>query len=123
MSDDSLLANDLELHSRVVKIRSDIVNEFYRARAKHGDEASLPLGMGPDESPFWRGHFNFLDLATLAKSVTDRRAKNGTCTWTDIIVEEMFEMLAESDTVRVREEAVQVAAMAMAIIEKIDRGV
>ncbi|MFC9429290.1 NUDIX hydrolase [Streptomyces sp. NPDC056987] len=51
----------------------------------------------------------------------DRAAASGTLAWRDVLQEEVHEALAESDPVRLRAELVQVAAVAAAWIEAIDR--
>jgi hypothetical protein len=55
------------------------------------------------------------------KAVNDRRVDEGNLTWDGILLEEVFEALAESDDTLRREELVQVAAVAAAEIEAIDR--
>jgi hypothetical protein len=55
------------------------------------------------------------------KAVNDRRVEDGTLSWDGILLEEVFEALAESDDTLRREELVQVAAVAAAEIEEIDR--
>lgn len=68
------------------------------------------------------------------KEINAQRAGNGcevkyrlpaaSCTaWEGVLLEEVYEALAESDPVRLREELVQVAAVATAWIEAIDRRV
>ncbi len=64
-----------------------------------------------------------LQLSLMAKEVTDTAAKNGQVTWTDILLEEVFEALAEDDPARLRAELVQVAAVAAQWVEAIDRRV
>lgn len=48
-------------------------------------------------------------------------AKTGNENWHDILTEEFFEVFAETDPVKQREELVQVAAVAVAMIECLDR--
>jgi hypothetical protein len=63
----------------------------------------------------------YAGAAAAAKFNTHAKAADGTLTWVDILMEEVFEALAETDPTRLREEMVQVAAVAVAIIEDIDR--
>ena len=56
-----------------------------------------------------------------AKKATDTAFKHGKVTYRDILLEEVFEALAESNPARLRVELVQVAAVAVAWVEKIDR--
>lgn len=60
-------------------------------------------------------------LAYTARQVTDRALDNDTVTYADILLEEVGEAFAESSPRRLRAELVQVAAVAVAWIEAIDR--
>lgn len=51
----------------------------------------------------------------------ERAFAEGRGTWRDILLEEVFEALAEEDPAPLREELVQVAAVAIAWVEAIDR--
>jgi len=66
-------------------------------------------------------HARAAKLAAAAKASTDLRASNGAVTWTDILLEEVFEALAEDDPTKLRAELVQVAAVAQQWAEAIDR--
>lgn len=57
------------------------------------------------------------------RRLADVRGANGRLTWADILLEETFEALAEDDPEKLRAELVQVAAVAVAMIESLDRGV
>lgn len=60
----------------------------------------------------------------LARHFRDRcnnATKEGRLTWQHILAEEVYEAFAESDPVRLRAELIQVAAVAAAWIEAIDR--
>lgn len=59
--------------------------------------------------------------ANQAKALTDAHAKAGTLTWRDILDEEVQEAFAETDPALLRAELVQVAAVATAWVEAIDR--
>lgn len=58
--------------------------------------------------------------AELAKAWGDRLEREGTLTMADVLLEEVFELLAETDPQRLREEAVQVAAVAAKWVQLID---
>lgn len=62
-----------------------------------------------------------VDNANRAKALTDRHAETGDLTWRDILAEEFFEALAESDEDALKTELVQVAAVATAWVEAIER--
>ena len=57
----------------------------------------------------------------MAKQSCDRKAEMGQCTWTDIALEEFAEVVGEFDPTKRRQELVQLAAVVVAWIEKIDR--
>lgn len=57
----------------------------------------------------------------LAKRITEARFRNHVGTYADIFVEEVAEAIGASDEDHLREELVQVAAVAVAWIEAIDR--
>jgi hypothetical protein len=56
-----------------------------------------------------------------ARERTDWLAENSAVTWSDILLEEVFEALAESDEAALRTELIQVAAVATQWVEAIDR--
>lgn len=55
------------------------------------------------------------------REINDARIKEGRLTWDGILLEEVFEALAEGDDALRRAELIQVAAVAVAEIEEIDR--
>lgn len=57
----------------------------------------------------------------MARLECDERHKAGEATWLDILREEVLEAFAEDDPARLRTELVQVAAVAVAWVEAIDR--
>jgi hypothetical protein len=93
------------------QVAAEIVRERAAQDEKWGEQ-NHPLGTG--------GKF-YAQNAEWARAVCDAKMKRGAVTWADILREEYYEMLAEDDPVRVREEAVQLAAVATAIVEYIDR--
>ena len=60
-------------------------------------------------------------LAGAAKRATDEEARLGSVTWQDILLEEVFEAFAETSEEGLHAELVQVAAVATAWIEAINR--
>lgn len=63
-------------------------------------------------------------LATLgeyARNLTDALAKGGGLTYSEILWEEVCEAMEEADSARLRLELVQVAAVAVAWVERLDR--
>ena len=59
--------------------------------------------------------------ADAAKLLTDQRAEAGTLTWADILSEEVLEAFSETNHDALREELIQVAAVALSWAEDIDR--
>lgn len=112
------------MHEVIAEVRSSI--------AKHGEQRDVPLGTG-DQVPFLHGRrlpqpFEHVPvtmgtLAYVARNTTDAHSfseGDGTVTWADILLEEVAESFAEDEPGRVREEMVQVAAVALKIIAAID---
>ena len=93
------------------KIIAEIKQERLNQDAKFPGQQH-PLGGG--------GHYE--EIANQARRSCERHVANGSLTWLDIISEEVFEAFAEVDVPRAREEYIQVAALALAIIEAIDEG-
>lgn len=60
-------------------------------------------------------------LASGIREMVDHAAKQGKLVWAYILSEECAEAFAESDPVKLREELIQVAAVAVAWIERLDR--
>jgi len=59
--------------------------------------------------------------ANFWKAENDRRVANGTLAWDGVLLEEVYEGLAETDPVKLRAELVQIAAVAVAWVEDLDR--
>src|SRR5690606_33648759 len=82
----------------------------YRQVEKWGEQ-NHPDGTGLDGSKYF---------ADWARSLADENHDNGTLTWADILTEEFYEALAEKETSRLREELIQVAAVALQWADAID---
>lgn len=63
----------------------------------------------------------YADLAERARTICDMAHQEGVGTWSQILLEETLEACAEADPRKLRSELVQVAAVAVAWIEAIDR--
>lgn len=119
-----------EAPATTTPILAEIAAERARQEAKWGQQ-NHPDGTGPKTTPvaeIVRGKANAIvnrhyafGLAFQAKSATDAHAKDGTITYADIFLEEVFEALAEEDQDKLRTELIQCAAVAVAWAEKIDR--
>lgn len=115
---------DLVLHQVAV--------EATRSIKKHGEQKHLPMGTGPDTHPLVIGVDSVgpfrITVADILADVFTRDTKahsqneggDGTVTWWHILREEVFEAAAEDDPVRLRAELVQVAAVAVKMIDALD---
>lgn len=76
---------------------------------------------GVQNHPDGTGHEAYGMTLASAREVCDDAARAGTVTWDLILMEEVYEAVAEEDPVRLRAELIQVAAVAVAWVEAIDR--
>lgn len=121
------------LNSALFDVAQEARLEALRSIGKHGDQAHLPDGTGPDSYPLvvYPGIPYLMDdlqassLASFATYDTKAHSQNeggdGTVTWWHILREEVFEAAAEEDPDKLRAELVQVAAVALKWAEAIDR--
>jgi len=100
-------------------VLDEVAAERARQDAQWGEQ-NHPDGSGPRVA-----HGSGIDYmenhAKHARRVCQGAAKDGTLTWRHILLEEIFEALAEEDSAALRTELVQVAAVAVAWAEAIDR--
>ena len=114
--------------SEITKAAQDVADERKKQDAKWGEQ-NHPDGTGPGTLPL-----EFLDdygvrevfvlarpLARIATDRTNSNAEASHVTWKDILLEEVFEALAEEVPWMLRAELVQVAAVAQQWVETIDR--
>ncbi|MGZ0067839.1 hypothetical protein [Microbacterium arborescens] len=110
-------------------ILSDVADERDRQDAKWGAPVDHPDGSGPEEMVLLEMGFHAAeyrtagDLAEMAqlacRSAFDGRGSRPG-TWADILLEEVFEALAEDDPEKLRTELVQVAAVSVKWARMID---
>lgn len=107
----------------------DVIAERARQDSKWGQQNHLD-GTGPKSLPLYSKERYFEDSTTAVDISSEMRRRTdarfaGTAdragTWTDILLEEVFEALAESDPLALRTELIQVAAVATQWAEAIDR--
>lgn len=98
--------------ARLSYAEGSIRRERYAQDAKWGPQ-NYPDGTGISTQD--------RDMAASHKRKVDDAASNGTLTWRLILLEEVAEAFAENDPAKLRAELVQVAAVATAWIEDIDR--
>lgn len=97
-------------------ILKEVGKERERQDKKWGEQ-NHPL-MHP-ETAFTKEEYK--KTADLHKERCDDRAKAGIVSWYDILMEEVYEVFAEEDIEKQKEELVQVAAVAVLIVECLDR--
>ena len=100
-----------EQKAAVVGVVAEVEVERYRQHEKWGEQ-NHPDGTGDDMRTL---------MAEAAQEACDQAAKNGTITYCHILEEEVAEAFAESDPAKLRAELIQVAAVAVAWAEAIDR--
>lgn len=93
------------------KIASEIVTERIRQDKKWGEQNHEDGTGKPGD--IYQAH--------TARELTESRFKTGIGTWKDILREEVYEAFAETDPDKLREELIQVAAVAASWVEAIDR--
>jgi hypothetical protein len=94
------------------RILAEVSAERVRQVARWGEQ-NHPDGTSADEKDTL--------IRDIYRAAADSAAEHGTLTWRDILREEVYEAFAEKDHAALREELVQVAAVAAAWIEDIDR--
>jgi hypothetical protein len=99
-----------------VRALYQIAEERARQDAKFPDQV-LPSGTGGSWS---EAHYRA--LLAIMRNINDGHAESDEATWESILAEEFFEAMLESDPGKLREELIQVAAVAVRWVENIDRG-
>jgi len=106
---------------------NDVVDERGRQNHKWGEQ-NHPNGTGPTATVLDGGPAHqpvrWIEAGALRdylRAATNFRANQAKVAWADILLEEVFEALAESDPATLRAELVQVAAVAVQWVEAIDR--
>lgn len=110
---------DLQATDRVL---ADVADERVRQRDRYGSNADLEDGTGP--ATRWLGPFTGASALTIEEALRtdyeDFEDETGKPTWVHLVREEVAEAFAETDPVRLRAELVQVAALAVSWVEKLD---
>ncbi|WP_205660794.1 hypothetical protein [Amycolatopsis vastitatis] len=102
---------------RTVSVLAEVLAE----RARQDGRQDHPDGTGPERDNPVRLASNISEATDAARQATDRALSRGEVTFAQILTEEAFEALAETDPARLRAELVQVAASAVCWIEAVDR--
>lgn len=120
----------MTIADKVVSVLGEVAVERARQDAKWGQQ-DHPDGTGParnitvpeasfdwrlETSPYYRAHV----LADWFRKVCQANTPDRD-NWCDILLEEVFEAMAEAEPQRLRTELIQVAAVATQWVEAIDR--
>lgn len=99
------------------------VNEERDRQDEKFGEQNHPDGTGPNIQLLpWGGLKRPAQrMANEARAWCDGAFKKGKGTWRDVLLEEVCEALAEDDPAKLREELIQVTAVAVNWVEAIDR--
>ena len=104
------------IHTR--RVLEEVLLERRRQHDKWGEQ-NWPI---IHESPLTRHARRDYDAdANRYKELNDMRVADDMLSWDGILLEEVYEALAEGDPEYIRAELVQVAAVACAMIESLDR--
>lgn len=100
----------------------EVAEERARQFERYGTNDDLELGMGPGAQ--WLGEYS-LDAAdeierSMRRDYEYHEAAHGKPTWMHLIREEVAEAFAEGDPAKLRAELLQVAALAVSAVEKLD---
>lgn len=99
------------------QIMLEVAAERVSQDDKWGAPKDVPNGTGADATLLG---YSFIELRNMVQSFVDTAAERHTSTMAAVLLEEVFEALAEDDDVRLREELVQVAAVAAKWVRIID---
>ncbi len=89
----------------------DLEKERERQEMKFPGQV-LPSGTGSEELR-WE--------ADVHRSECNDAFKTGTCTWRHVLLEEVFEALAEPEGLKLRAELIQVAAVCLRWVDQLDK--
>lgn len=104
----------------VTGVLVEVSRERARQEVKWGEQ-NHPDGTGPDMLIVSSRAPSNAVLRDAARARCDRMHARGRGTYEQILTEEVLEAYAEDDPAKLRAELVQVAAVAVAWVEKIDR--
>ena len=110
---------------RSSRVLEEVSHERARQDAKWGEQ-NHPNGTGDDRllprlAHTFDGRATMGTLAYSARNWCQSLAEDDACTYAAILLEEVGEALAERHPAALRAELIQVAAVAVAWVEKIDR--
>lgn len=104
-------------------VLDDVADERGRQIEQYGENDDLEYGTGPDV--IWLAPFSWEGASDVELGFREdyevREARTGRPTWIDLLREELAEVAKEDDPARLRAEAIQVAALAVSMCERLDR--
>lgn len=101
-------------------VLAEVLDERRRQKAIWGEQ-NHPDGTGPEVQWMSAHDASAKEAREQLRARCQRRFSEGRGTWLDILLEEMAETFAERDPLAIRAELIQVAAVAVAWAEAIDR--
>lgn len=110
MEADILAAQVIDGSGEPASVLAEVAAERRRQDSRWGEQ-NHPDGTGDA----------YTDDAALARKECERAADNGDLTWRHILLEEVAEAMAEREPADLRRELIQVAAVAVAWAEALDR--
>lgn len=108
-----------ELANTLMQVASEVVQERVNQHEKWGEQNWPDFAYST--TPTTRCADYGIPDEDVAKSVVETHAQIGSLTYGDILMEEVAEAFSATNKVELRKELVQVAAVAQAWVEKIDR--
>lgn len=112
---------DADTYALRLKVLREVDTERNLQDAAWGEQ-NHANGTGGDEVDDIDGDLKpWAVQADLAKRMCEYHRGNGRMTYLDVLREEVYEAFAESDEVKLRDELLQVAAVAVLWVEKLDR--
>lgn len=105
-----------------VTVLEDVLAERFRQVRKYGSNEDLEFGTGPEARwllPYTSASAEMIEK-DLRADYEEFEEDAGKTTWVHLIREEVAEAFKEEDPERLREELVQVAALAVSCIEQLD---
>ncbi|MFT4281220.1 hypothetical protein [Microbacterium sp.] len=103
------------------RILFEIASERVAQDDKWGAPKDVPNGTGPDVRARFLSPLSYALLRDRAQETTDGAAVDGESLMSYVLLEEVFEALAEDDDTKLRVELIQVAAVAAKWVRIIDQ--
>src|ERR1700750_2243911 len=103
-----------------IRIEQEVYEQRIFQESKFPNQV-LPYVWDNGRADGWRGREAWPRKADIQKRANDRAIVDGTLDWADVLFEELAEAFAEEDTLKMREELIQLAALCFRVISQIDR--